>query len=121
MGEDKIDVVMPTWNSSKPYFEQVIKFIKDNVPVHKFVVVDRFSKDGTLDVIKKYFPDAVIIQTNANLAIARKIGILHTDCEFIGFIDDDVFITKEWFPRLYNLMKKISKHRDDIFSWKRIA
>jgi glycosyltransferase involved in cell wall biosynthesis len=106
MGEDKIDVVMPTWNSNKPYFEQVIKFIKENVPVHKFVVVDRFSRDGTLDVIKKYFPEAEIIRTNANLAIARKIGILHTDCEFIAFIDDDVFITNEWFPRLYNLMKK---------------
>jgi len=61
MEEDKIDVIMPTWNSNKPYFERVIKLIKDNVSVHKFVVVDRFSRDGTLDVIKKYFPDAVII------------------------------------------------------------
>ena len=106
MEEDKIDVIMPTWNSNKPYFERVIKLIKDNVPVHKFVVVDRFSRDGTLDVIKKYFPRAVIIQTNANLAMARKIGIMYTNCEFIAFIDDDVFITKEWFPKLYGLMKR---------------
>jgi glycosyltransferase involved in cell wall biosynthesis len=103
--ESEIDVVMPTWNSNKPYFEQVIKLIKEHVPVHRFIVVDRFSRDGTLSVIKKYFPDAMIIQTKVNLAVARKIGILHTDCEYIGFIDDDVFITKGWFPLLYNLMK----------------
>jgi hypothetical protein len=36
----------------------------------------------------------MIIQTKVNLAVARKIGILHTDCEYIGFIDNDVFITK---------------------------
>jgi glycosyltransferase involved in cell wall biosynthesis len=50
--ESEIDVVMPTWNSNKPYFEQVIKLIKEHVPVPRFIVVDRFSRDGTLSVIE---------------------------------------------------------------------
>jgi glycosyltransferase involved in cell wall biosynthesis len=101
----KIDVIMPTWNSNRPFFKRVIELIKCYVPVHKFIIVDRYSTDGTLEVIKEYFPNAIIIQTNSNLALARKIGIRYADCEIISFIDDDVFISEKWFYTLYFLMK----------------
>jgi len=100
----KIDVIMPTYNSNRPYFRQVLERIKLYVPVHKLIVIDKYSTDGTLEVIKKYFPDALIIQTKASLAQARKIGVNYADCEIIAFIDDDVFITERWFHMLYFLM-----------------
>lgn len=101
----KIDVVMLTWNSNRTYFKRVLELIKCYVPVHKFIVVDRYSTDGTLEVVKDYFSDAVIVQTKVNLAWARKIGVEHADCEIIAFIDDDVFISKKWFSTLYSLMQ----------------
>jgi len=54
--ESEIDVVMPTWNSNKPYFEQVIKLIKEHVPVHRFIVVDRFFERWNVKCYKKILP-----------------------------------------------------------------
>jgi len=101
----KIDVIMLTWNSNRSYFKRVLELIKCYVPVHKFIVVDRYSTDGTLEVVKDYFSDAVIVQTKANLAWARRIGIEYADCEIIAFIDDDVFISEKWVRVLYSLMQ----------------
>jgi glycosyltransferase involved in cell wall biosynthesis len=100
-----IDVIMLTWNSNRPFFKLVLEHIKRYVPMRKFIVVDRYSKDGTPELIKIYFPKAEIIKTNANLARARKIGIEAADSEIIAFIDDDVFIREKWYPVLYSLMK----------------
>ena len=43
-----IDVVMCTWNSSKPYFRRCLSSIKREVDVHHFVVVDGDVYHGAL-------------------------------------------------------------------------
>jgi len=52
---DKIDVVMPTWNSGGPLFEIVVKTLLEVLggKLHHFIVVDRFSSDNTLEILKK--------------------------------------------------------------------
>jgi glycosyltransferase involved in cell wall biosynthesis len=97
---------MCTWNSNKPWFRKCLLSIKREVNVHHFIVVDRYSSDGTLDVIRSVFPDAIIIQTNANLAVARKIGIGYVETKYFAFIDDDVELCKSWFTQLFSLIKR---------------
>ena len=98
----RIDVVMPTWNSNGPYFEIVIKRIVDNISINKFILVDRYSTDGTIDVVKKLIPSEklIIIQTSADLALARAIGIKHVNTEIFAFMDSDVLL-----PRNLNIEK----------------
>jgi len=50
-----IDVVMLTKNSNKPWFRRVLTAIKREIPVHHFIVVDGYSTDGTVDVVKEFF------------------------------------------------------------------
>lgn len=104
----EVDVIMCTWNSNKPYFNRCLKSIKREVPVHHFIVVDRYSTDNTFETIKKYFhePSLKIIQTKENLAKARKIGISHVDTEFFVFLDDDIELPKNWFHRLTSKINK---------------
>jgi glycosyltransferase involved in cell wall biosynthesis len=51
------------------------------------------------------FPNAIIRKTNANLGVARKIGIKATDTEFFVFVDDDIELCDGWF-------KEITMHID---------
>jgi len=76
----EIDVVMLTKNSNKPWFKRVLKAIKEEVPVHHFIVVDGYSTDGTIEVVKEFFDDKLILlRTRKPLGCARYLGMKPVD------------------------------------------
>jgi glycosyltransferase involved in cell wall biosynthesis len=88
-----IDVVMLTKNSNKPWFRRVLAAIKREIPVHHFIVVDGYSTDGTVDVVRENFGNKVkVIETKASLGCARYLGMRAVDTEWFAFIDSDVEI-----------------------------
>ena len=102
----EIDVIMPTWNSNKPYFKRVLVAIKKYVPLHHLIIIDRFSGDGTLEIARNIFheDELVVIRSSARLAHARWIGIKHVDTPFFAFIDDDVEVMANWFKECYRVI-----------------
>ncbi len=97
-----IDVVMLTKNSyskQPKVFERCLQSIKENVPVNKFIIVDAYSIDRTVEVIKKYFNDVVVVKTRAYRGKAREIGIKFVETEYFMFVDDDVILCKDWFKK----------------------
>ena len=70
-----IDVVMPTWNSNVWYFPIVVKHILVSLNPHHLIAIDRFSNDGTQEVLRKYADNILrLIELDVELAISRKIG-----------------------------------------------
>ena len=102
---EPIDVIMCTWNSNKYYFKKCLLSLKREVPVHHFIVVDRYSSDGTIDIVRNVFPEARIFQTVANLANARRAGIAHVDTKYFAFIDDDIEVSEGWFTKLISCLE----------------
>jgi len=99
----KVDVVMCTWNSNRPYFVRCLNSVKKELPLHHFILVDRFSSDGTVEIVKKIFSKAIVEETDLNLGMARKRGIELVDTEFFVFVDDDIELSNGWF-------REITKH-----------
>jgi len=94
----EVDVVMLTKNSNKPWFKRVLKAIKEEVPVHHFIVIDGYSTDGTIEVVKEFFGDKLILlRTGRPLGCARYLGMKLVDTEWFAFIDSDVEILPGWF------------------------
>jgi glycosyltransferase involved in cell wall biosynthesis len=91
---------MCTWNSNKPYFVKCLNSIKREIPVHHFILVDRFSNDGTVKVIKEIFPNAEVIKSNERLGVSRKLGIELVDTDFFAFVDSDTELCYGWFKRI---------------------
>jgi len=81
MYPDKVDVIICTWNSNKPWFKRCLYSIKHEIPLCHLIVIDRFSSDETQNVIKKIFPPAIIIESNLNLGKARAEAIKYVDTE----------------------------------------
>jgi len=102
----KVDVIICTWNSNKIWFRKCIEAIKKEIPICHLIIVDRYSNDGTIELIKEYFSNAIIIQNKLNLAKARQEAIKYVDTNWFIFIDDDVEIEKDWFK---NITKNITK------------
>jgi glycosyltransferase involved in cell wall biosynthesis len=101
---ERIDVIMCTYNSNKPYFHGVLQRIFEEVPVHCFIVVDRFSSDETVAKVLEVFPKAKVVRSMENLGRARKLGIDIVDTPFFAFIDDDILLSKGWYEYTKGLM-----------------
>jgi glycosyltransferase involved in cell wall biosynthesis len=96
----KVDVAMCTWNSKKPWLKQCLASIKREIPSCHLIVVDRFSDDGTVEVVKRFFPEALIIESETNLGKARQEAIRHIDTDWFVFVDDDVELCNGWFSKI---------------------
>lgn len=111
----KIDVVLLTKNSVSHslVFRKCLNTIYDEVPVHRLIVVDAFSDDGTIDVLKEY-PNVEIHQIKGNRAVARQYGIEQVETDWFMFIDDDVILGKNWFKKA---LKNIDEKIGAIWGW----
>jgi hypothetical protein len=99
-------------------FRKCLESIKKNVPVNNFIVIDKYSKDETKNVIYEYFPNAIIISSNSLRGKAREIGIKHVQTEWFMFVDDDVILCNEWFKKA----KRYMKNRIGlIWGWDKVA
>lgn len=104
----KFDVVMPTLNSVSriggTIFEKVLSRIHTEIPLNRLIVIDDGSKDGTLDVLKKF--NSIIINGLGSLGKAREIGVQNVTTEWFYFIDDDNLIP-------FYFHEKMWKHIDE--------
>lgn len=106
----QIDIVMPTWNSNAWYFPMVIKSIIDVLNPHHFIVVDRFSSDGTQEILKRYANNVLrILELDIDLAIARRVGGLIADTAIVCYIDDDVIISPHFKTAISSIIELLAK------------
>ena len=100
----KIDVVILTKNScsriGEGMFRKCIASIKKNIPVNNLIVIDAFSSDNTIKIIKEYFPDALIIETRAKRGKAREIGIKKVSTDYFMFVGSDIIVPKDYFKKV---------------------
>ena len=96
--ENKISVVIPTYNHSRWLPESVESALRQTLKPLEVIVVDDGSKDDTRQVVSKY-PVTYVYQRNAGLPAARNKGIDTAKGEWIALLDaDDV-----WLPRKLEL------------------
>jgi len=67
-----LSIIIVSWNI-KDFLRRCLSSIYKNPPAGAFeiFVVDNNSNDGTVEMIKKEFPDAILIENNKNLGFAR--------------------------------------------------
>jgi glycosyltransferase involved in cell wall biosynthesis len=95
-----IDIIVLTKNSNKPWFRRVLQSISNNCPIHHLILVDGYSSDGTIETVKKFFPEVKIIRSRAKLGQARKIGALFVDTSWFAYVDSDIELCRNWFQKL---------------------
>jgi glycosyltransferase involved in cell wall biosynthesis len=94
-----IDVVILTKNSEKPLLKMCLESIYANVPVNRLIVVDGYSEDNTIRILKSY-PKVSIVQVKGSRGTARKEGIEEVETDWFAFVDSDLVLCKDWFTRI---------------------
>ncbi len=101
---DKISVVIPTWNEEKNIGRCISYILRQSIKPYEIIVVDKFSKDKTVSIAKKF--GAKVVYSNLPLLGARLLGAKKAKGEWIFFTDaDTLLIDRRWFEKALIIAK----------------
>ena len=112
----KISVVMCVFNTSN-YLEKSINSVLNQTYSNiEFIIVDDASTDNSFEIaerITKGYDNVKIFRNIKNMgaAFSRNFGVSEATGKYIGFIDSDDYVDKDYFERM---QKEIEKKRADI-------
>ncbi|MEB2784730.1 glycosyltransferase family 2 protein [Algoriphagus persicinus] len=109
MKEDLVSIVLPTYNRAHLVSRAINSVINQTYLNWELIIVDDFSKDDSISVIKSYLKDDRIklYENKVNLggSGSRNIGIFHSRGEFVTFLDSD----DEYLPDKVKLQVELFK------------
>lgn len=115
MQKPKISFVVPVYKSEKYIRRCLDSLVRQSLEDIQIVCVNDGSPDNSLSILKeyeaKYSNIKVISKENGGVWYARLDGVRATDGEFIGFIDADDYVEKDFAKFMY---ESASKNQSDI-------
>ena len=105
----QIDVVIPSWNRSELLAECLEHLARQPVP-HQAIVADNASNDGTAEMVRSRFPDATLIELEANLGFGRAVNRAVTagSAEVIVVLNNDVFVESSFLAEIVTPLEDAS-------------
>ena len=99
----KVSIVIPAYNSEKT-LEKCLKSIRDQTYGNiEIIVVDKFSKDRTVEIAKRY--GARIIYDEGERTRAKNIGLKKAKGKYVLFVDSDMELSKEVVEECVNFIE----------------
>ena len=103
----KVDVAVLTKDSERT-LTQCLDSIYNNIPVNQLIIVDGYSTDQTLEIIKRYdakYHNVVVLKEKGTRGKARQKAISKISTEWFVFVDSDVVLCSDWFNKAKKLMR----------------
>ena len=107
---EAVDVVMLTKNSER-LLRQSLASVYKNVPVDNLIIVDGYSTDRTVEIVKEFqekYGNVILIQEKGTRGSARQKAIDTVKSDWFMFVDSDVILSDGWFEKAERLI------RDDV-------
>jgi len=94
----KVSVILLTKNSAATVQKSIESIFQQTCQPDEVVIVDGDSKDGTLDILKKY-PIKLISEPGLGFGHARNLGVRNASGDIIFFIDSDCYAEPDWIEK----------------------
>lgn len=104
-------VILLTYNGEK-YLNKCIESLrKQTYKDFEIIMVDNLSKDESVELVRKKFPEVRIIENNRNLGYARgnNEGVEHAKGNFVVLLNQDTFADKNYLKELVGTIKSDNK------------
>lgn len=109
----KLSIIIVSWNVREDLLGCVLS-IKENQPSCTFevIIVDNASTDGTVDMIKKCFPEVELITNHDNrgFAAANNQAIELSQGEYVLFLNPDTIL----YPKSLDILVKFMDSNEDV-------
>lgn len=104
---DLVSVIIVNWNGMN-YLDNCLKSVRNqNYKPIEIIIVDNGSKDGSLDFVKKNYPEVNIIANDVNRGFAggNNDGIKRAKGEFIALLNNDTVAHPDWLLHLVRIIR----------------
>lgn len=109
-GKQLISIVILTFNSINFIEACLVSVFKQIYHYTEVIIVDDASGDGTVDFIKKKYPQVKLMKNNksAGACFCRNLGIKVSSGDWILTLDCDVVLAEGFFDNLINYIDGLS-------------
>lgn len=106
--KDKISIIIPTYNSENTIEKCINSLIEQTYKNLEIIVIDDCSRDNTLNILKKYKNNIILIKNKKNVGpgASRNKGLKVCSGKYIGFVDSDDYVEKTMYKKLAQEMSK---------------
>lgn len=103
-----VSVIIPVYNSEKYLAECIESILNQDYTDIEIILVNDGSKDGSLDICRRYECERVIIVNKANegVSVARNVGIRSSKGDLLTFVDSDDKLTPDCISRMVSAFDK---------------
>jgi GT2 family glycosyltransferase len=107
MSEKKVSVIILNWNGS----QMMRRFLPSVVSCSQeaeVIVADNGSTDGSLDMLRREFPEVTLMPFDKNYGFAEGYNkaIARIDTPYALLLNDDVEVTPHWLQPLLEFMDR---------------
>jgi len=108
-----VSVVILNWNRKDNVLDCLSHIYQMDYPVYQVIVVDNASTDGSVDAIRKAYPEVILMDNDRNYGApeGKNIGLRKAledpamDCVYM--VDNDVVVAKDSLTELMNVFDEI--------------
>ncbi len=103
----EISVIVPVYNVENYLEECLESLVNQTFKDMEIICVNDGSTDKSGEILKKYEDRITIItQENGGLSSARNSGIEAAQGKYIGFVDSDDWVDRDFYEKLYNAIEE---------------
>ena len=117
----RVSVIIVSWNA-RDFLRGCLESIRQTGgdDIGEVVVVDNASGDGSADMVRRDFPDVILIEPGDNLGFARanNLGMARAQYEYLALVNSDVVVKSGC---LQQLAKSLDDHPDTALVGPRIV
>jgi len=111
MKQEKISVIVPCYNVENYVSKCLDSLINQTYKNLEIICVEDCATDNTLKILKEYTKKDSRIKLiknkkNSGLSFSRNVGINNANGAYLGFIDSDDYVDKNFYENLYKSLKK---------------
>jgi len=107
----EVAVVIPHWKGEDILRHTLESLRHTEYSNFKIIVVNNNSPDGSVDAVRRDFPEIEVIDSEFNLGFAGgcNLGIKKAGAEYVALLNNDTEVTPMWLTYLVDVLEKDSK------------
>lgn len=102
-----IDIIIPSFNGKYLLEKHLPEVIKNSDYLHKIIIIDNGSDDGTVAWLNKNYPEIIIVRNKTNLGFTKPInqGVVVSKSEYIVLLNNDVRPEKGYLKNILHFFE----------------